>query len=287
MNPGVAPRPRTEPATESARYLELPRSRSMTAMQAPSLNGRAKKTPLAPARPARRDPRRLRRGPAGRRERSRGRRRPRRARGPGSPNGPLQAEIVPLMLPSAVVAPSPVARPSRWARSRTKVASVARSLRAGGHRRRNGRRPDGPRGRCGLGDPLIATLVGGAAVRLLTAATVNTAPLWRPWLGMMDGCATVDGGAVRRKVSRRATQCRTPVVSVGLRGPNAQSGLWPPIGHWPGVRPAMAPTRAARTSRTGAKWLRSTAPNCSRSRWRCVYATLASRPGEWPSRYFR
>ena len=48
----------------------------------------------------------------------------------------------------------------------------------------------------GFGDPAIAALVGGAAVGLLTAAAVMTAPLWRPWLGMMDGFAAADGKAV-------------------------------------------------------------------------------------------
>ena len=138
----------------------------------------------------------------------------------------VQAEIVPLMLPPAVVARP--AGPSRWARFRAEVASAARSLRAAVARRvapvagtvvgRTVRaaaatvslvrfgvalvRGDRRAGRWGvlaglvaglacLGDPMIA-----AAVGLLTAAAVMTAPLWRPWLGMMNGFAAANGQAV-------------------------------------------------------------------------------------------
>ncbi len=142
-----------------------------------------------------------------------------------------RAEIVPLMLPAVV---APPARPSRWARFRAEVASAARCLRAAVARRVApvagtvvGRlvraavttvslarfgialvRGDRRAGRwgalaavvaglaCGLGDPLVAALVGGAAVGLLTAAAVMTAPLWRPWLGMRDEYAAADGKAV-------------------------------------------------------------------------------------------
>lgn len=134
----------------------------------------------------------------------------------------------PLPLPEAEVEYEvPVAVPSRWSRLRSGIAAAGRSIcakvsgalapraRTVAGRVAGGAavtvavakagvalvRGDRRAGRWaalagvvaglafGFGDPAIAALVGGAAVAIITAAALMTAPLWRPLLSAMGKSA--------------------------------------------------------------------------------------------------